>query len=94
MSIDHILKLARIEIGKKEKKDLKKEFSLILNFVNKLKEVDIRNVKPMAYPINLKNVMREDTLPPALPKKEKMGEKLLKLAPKIKNQYIKVKEVL
>jgi len=62
MKIDHILKLSRLKVKGKEKKELEKEFSSILNFVKKLKELEVKNVKPMTYPIELKNILREDEI--------------------------------
>jgi len=62
MSIDHILKLARLEISEEEKNNLEKEFSSILNFVKKIEEIKINEKE--GHVINnsegLKNVVRED----------------------------------
>ncbi|PIU42749.1 MAG: hypothetical protein CO034_01175 [Parcubacteria group bacterium CG_4_9_14_0_2_um_filter_35_11] len=92
MKIDHILKLSRLKVKGKEKKELEKEFSSILNFVKKLKELEVKNVKPMTYPIELKNILREDEI-----FQEKntslQSKKLIELAPKTKERSIKVKQV-
>ena len=92
MKIDHILKLARLKVKGKEKKELEKEFSSILNFVKKLKELEVKNVKPMTYPTELKNILREDEI-----FQEKntslQSKKLIELAPKTKERSIKVKQV-
>ncbi|MFH0987575.1 MAG: Asp-tRNA(Asn)/Glu-tRNA(Gln) amidotransferase subunit GatC [Patescibacteria group bacterium] len=93
MKVDHILALARVKIKEKEKEKLEKEFSAILNFVEKLKEVNIQNVKPMSYPMNLQNVFRDDKLS----KEDDLEggvDKLLKLAPSVENRRIRVKQVL
>lgn len=59
--IDHISRLAKIKLSQKEKKELEKEFSLILKFVEKIKEVKIKkDVKPLRHIAPLKNVLRED----------------------------------
>lgn len=60
MKVDHILKLARIEIGKKEKAGLEKEFSAVLNFVKKIEEIKVAETKLAASEEDIKNVMRED----------------------------------
>jgi len=92
MKIDYILKLARLKVKGKEKKELEKEFSSILNFVKKLKELEVKNVKPMTYPTELKNILREDEI-----FQEKntslQSKKLIELAPKTKERSIKVKQV-
>lgn len=90
MRIEHILKLARIKVETREKRELKKDFSSILNFVRKLQELDVRKIKPMKYLVNLQNITREDE-----PKEKRLeGEKLLKLSPRTKGGYIKVRQVL
>lgn len=92
VKIDHILKLARIEIDEKEKKQIEKDFLAILKFVKEIEKVKAEgNVKPMSYPVEVYNVMREDEVKKN--KKEK-DNKLIKLAPDKKDNYIKVKQVL
>jgi len=93
MKIDHILTLARLEIKGKEKKELEKEFSSILDFVKKLQELDVHNVKPMTYPTELKNILREDKTSQAIAP-SRQAQKLLDLAPTVKGRYVKVKQVL
>ncbi|HRR39522.1 MAG TPA: Asp-tRNA(Asn)/Glu-tRNA(Gln) amidotransferase subunit GatC [Candidatus Paceibacterota bacterium] len=95
MSIDHILKLARLEISEEEKNNLEKEFSSILDFVKKIEEIKI-NEKEFSV-INkskgIKNVMRED-------KQEIsnsqfiISKKLIASALEKKDRYIKTKQIL
>ena len=93
MKIDHILSLARLKIKNKEKKELEKEFILILDFIKKLQELNTKDVKPMSYPTELKNIFREDKI--SLPSKDKQeAKRLLDSAPVRKNRYIKVKQIL
>lgn len=93
MDINHILKLARIEISLEEKKNLEKDLSSILHFVEVLEEVNMLKEKQMINAAVSQNVMREDT-------EEKMkdrniiAKKLLELAPRTKNGYVKVKQIL
>jgi len=88
--ISHISKLARIGLSKKEKQNLEKEFSDILNFVKKLEKVDTSKVKPTSHIIGIENITREDKVYQI----NKKRNKLLKLAPKRKGRYFKVKAVL
>lgn len=90
IDINHIAKLARMELTEEEKQKLEKELSAILNFVEKLKEADLENVKPMAGGTDLVNVYRDDE--PA-EKNEKQREKILDNAPKEKDGYVEVKAV-
>lgn len=94
MYINHILKLARLEIEKKEKNNLEKDFSSILGFVKKIEKLNVSNVKIMPYPIDIYNVMLEDKTSKKTKKKKKRVKKLINAAPDKKNNYIKVKQVL
>jgi aspartyl-tRNA(Asn)/glutamyl-tRNA(Gln) amidotransferase subunit C len=86
MEIDHIAKLAKLSLSKSEKKELEKDFKKILEFVEKLKEVDIEKVK--VKDTLLKNVLRKDEI------KIQDPSSLLKLFPKTKKGYLKVKKIL
>ena len=85
--VQHIAKLARLSLSKKEEDKFRKELSSILDYVEKLKKVDIAEVKPTSHPLAVDNVTREDE---AKSKKQN----LLDLAPNTKNGYIKVKPIL
>ena len=89
--VERVAKLARIGITKKEEEKFARELSLILDYVEKLKEVDILKTLPTSHSIEIENVTREDIENEKLKIK---NEKLLKLAPEIKNGYLKVKSIL
>lgn len=93
MKIDHILSLAKLKIKGREKQELEKEFSSILNFVESLRELDIQNVKPMSYPTEIKNVFREDKTSKT-PANHQQAKKLLDSAPETQGKYIKVRQIL
>ena len=93
MKIDHILSLGKLKIEGKEKKDLENEFSSILDFVEKLKKLDIKSIEPMTYPVEIENVTRGDKLSKKKTD-EKKAKELLDLAPIKKEKYIKVKQIL
>lgn len=86
--IEHIAKLARIELTDEEKEKFTKELSLILDYIGQLNKVDVLKVEDQIT--ELKNVMREDA-------KYKIPDtryKLLKQAPSKKGDYIKVLKIL
>lgn len=58
--VEHIAHLARIELTEVEKQKIEKDLSAILEFVEKLNEVDTENVEPMTGGTSLKNITRED----------------------------------
>lgn len=86
----HIAKLARIALSSREEEKYQKELSSILDFVDKLKEVDVGRVEPTFHSLLLKNVMREDE---ARPKPREETQRLRALMPETKDDFLKVKAV-
>lgn len=89
--IEHVAKLARLGLTEKEKGTFQKKLSSILGFVQKLNEADTNEVEPTAHITGLKNVMREDK---AGAVNTNQRTKILNLAPKKKDGYVKVKAIL
>ena len=58
--VQHIARLARIELTPEEGQKFEKELSTILEFVEKLNEVNTENADPMTGGTTLENVMRPD----------------------------------
>lgn len=87
--VEHIAKLARIEISKEEKELYTKQLAKILDYVGELKKVNTQDVKPTHHIIGVVNAGRMDKV-----KKFKASEKVLKQAPKREGNFWKVKAVL
>lgn len=88
--IKHIARLARIKLTPDEEKEIEEKLSSVLDYIDKLKQVDVAGITPVSHPNNLTNVKREDK---ALPIGRELKEKLLDLAPARKQNFIKVKSV-
>ena len=89
--VQYVAELARLNMTKEEEDKFVKELSLILGYVEKLKEANVDKVKPTSHPFEIENVVREDI--PQKPEEE-MVRKLMKAAPAKKESYIKVKAIL
>lgn len=90
-NVEHIAALARIQLTAEEEKRFEKELSAILDFVEKLNEVNTQNIEPMTGGTNLENVMREDN---QIDKNlENKSAELVNAAPDKKEGWIKVKAV-
>jgi aspartyl-tRNA(Asn)/glutamyl-tRNA(Gln) amidotransferase subunit C len=87
MDINHIAKLARLGLKDEELNKLEKDLSAILDFVEKLKEVDIEGVEPMTGGTDLFNALREDA---AVEKNKEKAGKILDNAPKKQGSYVEV----
>jgi len=90
--VQHIAKLARLGLTEEEIKKFQKELSPILNYIEKLKEVDISGIEPTSYSVRVENIMREDKA--RFEDKPADEEKLLKLMPEKKDRHLKVKSIL
>ena len=56
--IQHIAKLARLELTDKELEKYGGQLSAVLNYIDQLKEVDVKGVEPTAQVTGLENVLR------------------------------------
>jgi len=91
--IQHIAKLARLGLSGKEIEKYRKEFSAILDYVGKLREIEteISEFAPSSYSLKIENIMRRDQ---ANAKCKTLNIKLLELMPEMKKGYLKVKSIL
>ena len=89
--VQHIAKLARLGLSDKEIEKMERELSVILDYIDLLKECDISEIKPTFHSILIENVMREDQVREADPQ---TVNKLLTEAPAKEKGYIKVKAIL
>ncbi len=86
--VRHIAKLARLGLTEKEIAKYQKELSLILDYFEKLKEVNISGIEPTSHSIKVENVMRQDEA-----RGKGTSKKLIDLAPDKKEDYLKVKSI-
>ena len=89
--VQHIARLARIELTPAEEEKFEKELSSILEFVDKLNGVDTFAVRPMTGGTMLENVTREDGV--RNNESRIMNQELVEAAPTKRNGYIEVKAV-
>ena len=87
--IEYIANLSRIMLSDKEKMVFKSQLADILDYIEKLRELNTDTVAPMAHASNLKNVFREDKLTPSLPR-----QKILDISPASVNGFFKVPKVI
>jgi|SRR3989344_6188729 len=91
IDVKRIAHLARIELAEHEEQKFEKELSAILEFVEKLNEVDTKNVEPMSGGTTLENITRPDEqMDVSL---EQKSVELLEAVPERKNGWVKVKAV-
>jgi aspartyl-tRNA(Asn)/glutamyl-tRNA(Gln) amidotransferase subunit C len=74
--VEHVAKLARLELSGQEQENLTDQLSNILTYVEKLNKLDTKGVEPTAHVLDIKNVMRDDA-----PEKSLTQERALANAP-------------
>jgi aspartyl-tRNA(Asn)/glutamyl-tRNA(Gln) amidotransferase subunit C len=87
--IDHIAHLARLEFKGEDKVSIQKDMERMIEFVDKLSEVDTANVEPLIFMSEEINRVREDE-----PKVTVSHEEALKNAPKKDSDYFRIPKVL
>ena len=60
--VEHVAKLARLEVSEDEKAMFSRQLSAILTYMDQLKEVDTEGVEPTATVLPTENVWREDAV--------------------------------
>jgi len=89
MEIGHIALLARLELSEEEKDLFSKQLGSIIQYIEKLNELDSGSVEPTAHVLPLHNVFREDEVQPSLPR-----EMALQNAPERNEQFYRVPKII
>lgn len=88
-AVEHIAKLAKIEIKDQESRFLSLQLSKIIDYIDKLKEVDTKEVEPMRGLYPEQPLMREDKV-----KDNPAKAAILKNAPACLDDFFKIPQVL
>lgn len=83
--LEHIAKLARIELTDEEKKTFLPQLESVIEYLDILNEVNTDNIEPTYQVNNLSNVLRTDEVKESLP-----VELAINTAAKIKDNYFEV----
>jgi aspartyl-tRNA(Asn)/glutamyl-tRNA(Gln) amidotransferase subunit C len=84
-----VAKLSRLELTDHEVEEFTSQLSAILDYVEKMNELDTTGVEPLAHCLPIANVLREDRV------KESLGtERTLANAPQRDGDFFKVPKIL
>lgn len=61
-TIEYVGILAKLELSDKEKEAAKKDMASMLDYIDKLNELDTTGVEPMSHVFPVQNVFREDVV--------------------------------
>jgi len=87
--VQHVARLARLELSAEDLVRMQAELSNILAYIDKLRSVDTAGVPPTSHAVPLTNVMREDEPRPSLP----LGD-MLANAPDAAGDFFRVPRIV
>lgn len=87
--VEHVAKLARLNLTDEEREMFTEQLNAILQYAEKLNELDTEGVEPTTHVLHISNVMREDVVHESLPQ-----EKVFRNAPEEEDGQFKVPAVL
>jgi aspartyl-tRNA(Asn)/glutamyl-tRNA(Gln) amidotransferase subunit C len=87
--VRHIAHLARLEFEGEELENIKGDMEQIIGFIDKLSELDTKDVEPLIFMSNEVNVLREDRAERVFSRDD-----ALKNAPKKDSDYFRIPKVL
>jgi len=88
-TVKYVANLARIELSEKEIGNFTTQLGPILEYVEKLKTLDVKNFEPTTHVLKMKNVYREDKV-----KKSLSAQEAIKNAPSKEGDLFKVKKII
>ncbi|MBI1367970.1 MAG: Asp-tRNA(Asn)/Glu-tRNA(Gln) amidotransferase subunit GatC [Planctomycetes bacterium] len=87
--VRHVARLARLKLADDQVHYFAQQLSAVLGYVDKLAELDVQNVEPMAHPSAITNRFRDD-----VPTQPLSNEAVLANAPDADPPFFKVPKVL
>jgi aspartyl-tRNA(Asn)/glutamyl-tRNA(Gln) amidotransferase subunit C len=87
--VRHAARLARLELSDDDVNRFTRQLADVLDYMAQIKSLDVENVEPMAHPLDMPNVLRDDH--PAAPLSR---EAALKNAPASDGTFFQVPKVL
>lgn len=76
--VEHVAKLARLELTEEEKIKFSKQLGDVLEYAQQMNEINTDGVEPMSHAIPIVNVMREDEVVNEICREELMANAPLK----------------
>jgi aspartyl-tRNA(Asn)/glutamyl-tRNA(Gln) amidotransferase subunit C len=84
-----VAKLSRLELTEAEVEEFTSQLSAVLDYVEKMNELDTAGIEPLAHCLPISNVFREDCV------RESLGtDKTLANAPQRDGEFFKVPKIL
>lgn len=87
--VRHVAELARLDFSEEEEAQMAEELSQILDYFDKLNELDTSGIPPMSHVLDVTNVFRPDDVESRIDR-----EQALEPAPQADDEYFRVPKVI
>ncbi|HEX2296310.1 MAG TPA: Asp-tRNA(Asn)/Glu-tRNA(Gln) amidotransferase subunit GatC [Actinomycetota bacterium] len=88
-AVDHVARLARLDLTDDERERMRAELTHILEHAEKIQALDLDAVPPTSHSVSIRNAMRPDEVTPSL-----SPEEVLANAPEVEDGRIKVPRII
>ena len=88
-AVDHVARLARLDLSDETKERMQVELSAILTHAERIQSLDLDGVEPTSHPVPLTNVMRDDVVTGCLSQAEALAN-----APEVEDGRFKVPRII
>jgi aspartyl-tRNA(Asn)/glutamyl-tRNA(Gln) amidotransferase subunit C len=88
-AVDHIARLARLDLTEAERARMQTELAQILGHAERIQALDLDDVEPTSHSIPLRNVMRPDEVRPSMPQADALSN-----APEVEDGRFKVPRII
>ena len=87
--VAHVARLAHLELSADELIRFTEQLASVLDYAAEIAELDVGDLEPMAHPLPLHNVLREDEPEPTLERDDVLAE-----APAVEDRRFRVPRIL
>ncbi|MBW3594352.1 MAG: Asp-tRNA(Asn)/Glu-tRNA(Gln) amidotransferase subunit GatC [Actinobacteria bacterium] len=72
-AVDHVARLARLDLSEDERSRMQVELSAILDHAERIQALELDDLEPTSHPVPLRNMMRPDEVTPSLSQQEALA---------------------
>lgn len=88
-AVDHVARLARLDLTDDERERMRAELAQILEHAERIQALDLDGVPPTSHSVSIRNAMRPDEVTPSLAPSEVLAN-----APEVEDGRIKVPRII
>jgi aspartyl-tRNA(Asn)/glutamyl-tRNA(Gln) amidotransferase subunit C len=88
-AVDHVARLARLDLGEDERERMRVELGQILEHAERIQALELDGVEPTSHSVSIRNAMRPDVVTPSLPRDEVLAN-----APEVEDGRIRVPRII